>query len=425
MRASTLARFVCAAGIASACIFGLAACSDSNPSGLTGGTAATVNGTEIAEDTVTTYIQSFRASKSLDTEDKWGEWLASGDMTPETVREQVIDYYASQELVKQGAKENNAEVSTEKIEEVISSMRGKYDSDEAWQQALTDAGTTEEAYRSSVELALTEQALKEAIAETNAPTDEELFEYSAMYDGARRSSHILFNAEDEATAQEVLDKINSGELDFVEAVKEYSQDSGTAEKDGDVGWDKMSSLISEYTTALSELDKDQVSGLVESQYGWHIIKCTDIFEVPEEGLTSTDQVPTEILDSVRATLEQQKFNEWFTTYKEEADIVINPMPESVPYNIDMSKYQTDEGTDEGATDGTEGGTDAGDGSTDGADAADGSADGSADGADANAADGGEGSDTPSDTADGSEGSAEGGTDSGEGASGNQQPAEAV
>lgn len=424
MRASKLARFVCAAGIASACVFGLAACSDSNPSGLTGGTAATVNGTEIAEDTVTTYIQSFRAAQSLDTEDKWGEWMASASMTPETVREQVIDYYASQELVKQGAQENDAEVDSAKIEEVIDSMKSKYDSDEAWQQALSDAGTTEEAYRSSVELALIEQSLKEAIAEKNAPTDEELFEYSAMYDGARRSSHILFDAEDEATAQEVLDKINSGELDFVDAVKEYSQDSGTAEKDGDVGWDKMSSLISEYTTALGELDKDQVSGLVESQYGWHIIKCTDIFEVPEGGLTSTDQIPAEILESVTASLETQKFNEWYTTFKEEADIQINPMPENVPYNLDMSKYQTDEGTDEGSTDGTDGGTEAGDGSADNGDAADG-ADG---GADANATDGGEGSDAPSDTQDGgdnADGSAEGGADSGENASDNQQPAEAA
>lgn len=424
MRASKLARFVCAAGIASACVFGLAACSDSNPSGLTGGTAATVNRTEIAEDTVTTYIQSFRAAQSLDTEDKWGEWMASASMTPETVREQVIDYYASQELVKQGAQENDAEVDSAKIEEVIDSMKSKYDSDEAWQQALSDAGTTEEAYRSSVELALIEQSLKEAIAEKNAPTDEELFEYSAMYDGARRSSHILFDAEDEATAQEVLDKINSGELDFVDAVKEYSQDSGTAEKDGDVGWDKMSSLISEYTTALGELDKDQVSGLVESQYGWHIIKCTDIFEVPEGGLTSTDQIPAEILESVTASLETQKFNEWYTTFKEEADIQINPMPENVPYNLDMSKYQTDEGTDEGSTDGTDGGTEAGDGSADNGDAADG-ADG---GADANATDGGEGSDAPSDTQDGgdnADGSAEGGADSGENASDNQQPAEAA
>lgn len=421
MKASRLARFVCAAGIVSACVVGLAGCADnSNPSGLTGGTAATVNGVEIPEDTVTTYIQSFRATYGMDTEESWGEWLAQQGMTPETVREEVINYYASQELVKQGAEENGATVDSAKIDETINNMKAKYGTDEEWQSALSSAGTTEEAYRESVELALTEAALKEAVGTAEAPTDEELLEYCAMYDGARRSSHILFNSDDEATAQEVLDKINSGELDFVDAVKEYSQDSGTAEKDGDVGWDKLTSLITEYTTALGELEKDQVSGLVESQYGWHIIKCTDVFEVPEEGLTSTDQVPSEILESVRTSLISQKeseaFNTWYTEFKESAEIVINDMPSNVPYNIDMSKYQTDEGTD-GSSDGSA------DGAADSGDNA-----GASDGADANASDG-DTADNAGDNADAADGSAAGEGDSnaesGGDSSGSQQPAEAA
>lgn len=421
MKASRLARFVCAAGIVSACVVGLAGCADnSNPSGLTGGTAATVNGVEIPEDTVTTYIQSFRATYGMDTEESWGEWLAQQGMTPETVREEVINYYASQELVKQGAEENGATVDSAKIDETINNMKAKYGTDEEWQSALSSAGTTEEAYRESVELALTEAALKEAVGTAEAPTDEELLEYCAMYDGARRSSHILFNSDDEATAQEVLDKINSGELDFVDAVKEYSQDSGTAEKDGDVGWDKLTSLITEYTTALGELEKDQVSGLVESQYGWHIIKCTDVFEVPEEGLTSTDQVPSEILESVRTSLISQKeseaFNTWYTEFKESAEIVINDMPSNVPYNIDMSKYQTDEGTD-GSSDGSA------DGAADSGDNA-----GASDGADANASDG-DTADNAGDNADAGDGSAAGEGDSnaesGGDSSGSQQPAEAA
>lgn len=426
MKASRLARFVCVAGIVSACVVGLAGCADnSNPSGLTGGTAATVNGVEIPEDTVTTYIQSFRATYGMDTEDAWGEWLAEQGMTPETVREEVINYYASQELVKQGAEENGATVDSAKIDETINNMKANYGTDEEWQSALSSAGTTEEAYRESVELALTEAALKEAVGTADAPTDEELLEYCAMYDGARRSSHILFNTDDEATAQEVLDKINSGELDFVDAVKEYSQDSGTAEKDGDVGWDKLSSLISEYTTALGELEKDQVSGLVESQYGWHIIKCTDVFEVPEDGLTSTDQVPSEILESVRTSLTSQKeseaFNNWYTEYKESAEIVINDMPSNVPYNIDMTKYQTDEGTD-GSTDGSTDGN-ATDGATDSGDNAD-----AANGADANASDG-DASGSADDQSNAADGSGSGddaanGESNGD-SSGSQQPAEAA
>lgn len=58
----------------------------------------------------------------MDTEDSWGEWLAE-NMTPESVREEVINYYVSQELVKQGAQENGAEVDAEKVDETIAKMK--------------------------------------------------------------------------------------------------------------------------------------------------------------------------------------------------------------------------------------------------------------------------------------------------------------
>ncbi|MEG0504774.1 MAG: SurA N-terminal domain-containing protein, partial [Raoultibacter sp.] len=116
MKASKLLRFVCAAGLASACVLGLAACSN-NSDGLTGGTAATVNGTEISEDKITTYIQNFRTASSLGEEDAWGKWLSENSYTPQSVREEVIDYYVSQELVKQAAAENNVTVESSKIDE--------------------------------------------------------------------------------------------------------------------------------------------------------------------------------------------------------------------------------------------------------------------------------------------------------------------
>ncbi|WP_369677506.1 peptidylprolyl isomerase, partial [Klebsiella pneumoniae] len=90
----------------------------------------------------------------------------------------------------------------------------------------------------------------------------------------------LFDSADEATAQEVLDKINSGELDFAEAAQQYSKDS-SAQNGGDVGWDKMTSFVEPYQTALDGLAVDQVSGLVTTDYGIHIIKCTDEFNAPK------------------------------------------------------------------------------------------------------------------------------------------------
>lgn len=79
-----------------------------------------------------------------------------------------------------------------------------------------------------------------------------------------------------------LDKINSGELSFEDAVEQYSEDTGSKEKKGDVGWDKLTTFVDSYQTALEGLNKGDVSEVVESTYGYHIIKCTDCFHVDNQ-----------------------------------------------------------------------------------------------------------------------------------------------
>ena len=114
----------------------------------------------------------------------------------------------------------------------------------------------------------------------------------------RNQAIFCFASDDQAAAQEVLDKINSGELDFADAAQQYSQDEGYKADGGNVGWDKLTSFVDEYQTALDGLEKDQVSALVTSTYGIHIIKCTDVFTAPDE-VTSIDQIPSEFSDSIK------------------------------------------------------------------------------------------------------------------------------
>ena len=233
-------------------------------------------------------------------------------------------------------------------------MRGHYDSDTAWAEALEAVGMTEDEYRDNISLSLVSQQLQQKVGEGAAePTDEEVLEsaktYVSSYDGAKKSSHILFEASDEAQAQEVLDKINAGELDFATAAESYSKDTASAAEGGNVGWDRLSNLVTEYTTALADLNKGDVSGLVTSTYGIHIIQCTDVFEAPEE-LTSLDQLPTEFQDSIRAMLQSSNqsnaYYSWLEEQRNAADIQINDMPEGLPYWVDMANYPKEESSED-------------------------------------------------------------------------------
>lgn len=356
MKKLSFAKSLASVSLAAVCALGIVGCSEqtSDTPTYTGGVAATVNGVEIPEDKVTQAIQDIRAQMSLTDEDAWGKWLAENDYTPESVREEIVNSYVDQELVKQGADSEGITADSAQVDQYVETMRGHYDSDTAWAEALEAVGMTEDEYRDNISLSLVSQQLQQKVGEGAAePTDEEVLEsaktYVSSYDGAKKSSHILFEASDEAQAQEVLDKINAGELDFATAAESYSKDTASAAEGGNVGWDRLSNLVTEYTTALADLSKGDVSGLVTSTYGIHIIQCTDVFEAPEE-LTSLDQLPTEFQDSIRAMLQSSNqsnaYYSWLEEQRNAADIQINDMPEGLPYWVDMANYPKEEGSED-------------------------------------------------------------------------------
>ena len=342
MKASTIAKTVCAVSLSALCVVGITACSGNSTSGSkgVGGVAATVNGAEIQEEEVTASVESIRSQMSLTDEDAWGEWMVKYDYTPEKVREEVIDSLVTKQLIIQGAEEKGVTVSDDEVQSYVDQMKQNYASDDKWNEALQAVGMTEDEYKSNIKTSLLQQGLMKSF-EGDDPSDEDVLSYAQTYissfDGAKRSSHILFDADDTETAQSVLDQINAGTLDFAEAAKTYSKD-GSAQNGGDVGWDKLTSFVDEYQSALSGLNKGDVSQLVESSYGYHIIKCTDYFHV-DESVTSIDQVPKKIVSYVKNILKTQKestaYSEWMDAYVKKADIQVNDMPKEVPYNVSL------------------------------------------------------------------------------------------
>ena len=74
MKHGALLRKISVVGVSAACCIALVGCGGTNY-GYTGGVAATVNGAEIQEDTITKYIQDFRTSSDLTSDDDWGNWM--------------------------------------------------------------------------------------------------------------------------------------------------------------------------------------------------------------------------------------------------------------------------------------------------------------------------------------------------------------
>lgn len=347
MKALKPARIACAmvAVLAFVCTltFSLTGCS----APADGGTAATVNGTEIAEDDVTAYIQDFRETSGLDGDEAWIEWLDANSFTPETMRRDVIDFFVDKELLNLAAAERGVSVDGAAVDKSIEDAKAQYGGEETWQKALEVIGSTEEDYREQAERVELENALVESFDEGD-PSDEEILEFASGFAGAKRSSCILFSPDNVDGAWDARSRIESGQIGFDEAVAEFSIDE-SAENGGDMGWDVLNPQMPEYAGALAELDRGQISEPVEAPEGFYLITCTDRFSVSEEGLTSIDQVPADILQVARenavSSTRSIAYGEWLADFKAKAAIGINDMPENVPYNVDMA---ADEG---GAPDG--------------------------------------------------------------------------
>ncbi len=126
-------------------------------------------------------------------------------------------------------------------------------------------------------------------------------------------SHILFvvpeNAdmktrdEIKAHAQKVLAEVKANPDKFAELAKKYSQDPGSAKKGGDLGFFGHGVMVKPFEDAAFSLKVGQISGLVKTQYGYHILKLN---KIKENSQAAVKQAAIAEIQKQRAILETQK-----------------------------------------------------------------------------------------------------------------------
>lgn len=114
-------------------------------------------------------------------------------------------------------------------------------------------------------------------------TENEMKAYYAKYPELR-TSHILIEFKPDATAEqkkaararaeEIYNEVRKSKRPFEELVALYTDDVLSKKSGGDVGWQSNMTLVPAYYNAALKLKVNQMSGLIETQYGYHIIKLT-------------------------------------------------------------------------------------------------------------------------------------------------------
>jgi peptidyl-prolyl cis-trans isomerase D len=158
----------------------------------------------------------------------------------------------------------------------------------------------------------------DAIAAALAITDGEV---KAWYDGhkdryqqaeERRASHILIGFEKlgkdkaRAKAEEVLKEVRKNPAAFADLARKNSDDPGSAAKGGDLGFFGSGMMVKPFEDATFALKENEISGIVESDFGFHIIKLTGIHAAKGKDLA---EVRGEIEAELKKAAGSRKFAE--------------------------------------------------------------------------------------------------------------------
>ena len=116
-----------------------------------------------------------------------------------------------------------------------------------------------------------------------------------------QAAHILLSDPDAALLAEIQTKLDAGE-DFAALAKEYSQDVGSADFGGDLGFTSGDTFPESFEAALAALEVGQVSAPVETDSGTHLIKLVDMQETVIDFSTERARIEQELVAELR--------NEW-------------------------------------------------------------------------------------------------------------------
>jgi peptidyl-prolyl cis-trans isomerase C len=204
---------------------------------------------------------------------------------------EVLDQIVSYKLLIQESRTRKIAATDAEVDERIKEIQKQFPSEDAFKQMLTSRKTTLEQVRSDISQDITVQKLiANEIADKVAVKPEQVTDFYAKNPDQFkqpervRASHILImvpKGSDEAAktaarnkAADILKDVKAGK-DFAALAKEHSQDPGSAKNGGDLGFFQQGQMVGPFNDVAFKLAPGSVSDLVETEFGFHIIKVAE------------------------------------------------------------------------------------------------------------------------------------------------------
>ena len=281
-----------------------------------GNIIAEVNGNAI------TYQQWYNAYMGLISRYDSQTLSSISDELLANLKNNVTEQLVNTTLLHQFAEKQNISISSDDVNVEIEQIKANFDSEQEFNDALKRNNMTlnqlKENLKSQIKV---DKAIQNEYDKIDTP-DEELAQYYEenknyfFQPEKRKISHIL--VEDEEEAELLRSQLNEGLLDFEQTAKDKST-CPSAEQGGDLGYIMRGQMVTEFEETAFSLEADELSNVVKTEYGYHILQCYDIQEEKQLSLEEAE-------DNIKAILTNQKQNEaiqaLLTQLREEGDIKV-------------------------------------------------------------------------------------------------------
>ncbi|MEM5947166.1 peptidylprolyl isomerase [Spirochaetia bacterium 38H-sp] len=249
------------------------------------------------------------------------------------IKEQVIDQLIARELLLQEAAKQKINADKAEVDKQLADIKTRSGSDENFTNALSQAGfNTEEEFRQEIEDAfILQELIENRVLKDIEVSDEEAKEY---YDANPsqfvqpeqvHARHILISLAQDASKEEedaayakikqVKEELAKG-ADFAELAKKYSE-GPSGPQGGDLGYFGKGQMVKPFEDAAFSLGVGEVSDVVRTQFGLHIIKVED---KKASSVISFDDAKPQLLNMLVDQKKSEKLQQYIEELKSSAKI---------------------------------------------------------------------------------------------------------
>jgi len=245
------------------------------------------------------------------------------DETLASIKNNVTEQLINSTLLYQHAKSENIKVTDNEIDNEFNKIRDSFDSEEAFNEALRRNNLTSNQLRDSLRRQLEIDKVIQQEYDNIEITEEELQDFYVenqeyfFQPEKRKVRHILLDDYEEA--EKTLNQLKDGIADFEKLAREKSI-GPSAEDGGDLGYITKGQMVEEFEEAAFSLDVGEISEIVQTEYGYHILICDDI---QEEHQLTYEEAKENIENILKSQKQNEKINELINTLRNDADILIH------------------------------------------------------------------------------------------------------